>query len=208
MRKQLQQVKPGQPITAAAFNAIVDRVNDVLSFSVGPGLNLSQGFGGTHIAPGKADRTWLFEITSSTPTADTGGDRYWDADRVRLDTTPTWAASTPSGYRLVDPLFDNGRNMVHLDGDRVTARFNDESGRWEMTMANSLVRLAKVNQVGGIAKGASGTVDIYSGSILAEASTGLSVTAGNKYLPNISNSKWCLVRNVEGTGWYVVSAEA
>jgi hypothetical protein len=205
MRKQLKHVKPGQRITDGQYNALVDRVNELLSLSVGPGLNLSQGYGGAHISLGLTQKIWLFEITSDTPTAATGGDRYWAASRVRLDTTPTWAASTPTGYNLFDPVYDNGRNMVHLDGDRVTARFNDETGRWEMIQANCLMRLGKINQIGGIAKGATGTVDIYSGSILAEViQTGISVTAGNKHNPNIANAKWVYIRHVEGTGWYIM----
>ena len=98
------------------------------------------------------------------------------------------------------------RNQVHLDGERVYARFNDDTGRWEMILSMSLLRLGKVNQVGGIAKGGTGTVDIYSGSIMAEVVTSplVSVTAGNRGDVTAATGKWCFVHNIEGSGWYIL----
>src|SRR3990167_1226536 len=127
MRPQLKHVAAGQPISAEMFNRLIDMVNSIASITAGNGINLSHTPAGVHMALARSEKIWLFEITSNTPTAATGGDRYWTADHVRLDSSPTWAATTPTDYQLFDPIYDGrGRNMVHLDGEWVYARFNDD----------------------------------------------------------------------------------
>jgi len=206
MRPHLPRVEPGDPITAAAYNRLVDAVNAVLSMTAGNGLNLSHSPGGMHLSLSRSEKLWLFEITSSTPSTTASGDRYWAADRMRLGSGTTWGADIPSGYSLFDPL-DNPRSRHHLDGERVVARFNDESARWEIVYGHANLRVGKINQVGGIAKGANGTVDLYSGNALAEADTGIDITANNRHNATCANGKWVILAHVEGSGWYILDEE-
>lgn len=55
------------------------------------------------------------------------------------------------------------------------------------------------------AKGASGTVSIYSGTPGSETDTTENVTAFNKFA-NLGSGKWCWVES-NGFGWYLVAGE-
>lgn len=201
--KKLHHVKPGDPITAAAYNALVDQVNALVSLTVAPPLMIQRQCTGWQIGLAQLGRVWLFEITSSSPTTATGGDRYWMADRMRLDSTPTWVASTPADYQIYDPVYDRQENIVHLDGERLWAVWNDDTGRWEAITANCTQRLGKTDAAHN--KGATGTVSIWSGSPGSEVDTTLNVTAYNRFA-NVASGKWVWVMH-NGDGWYLTAAE-
>jgi hypothetical protein len=55
------------------------------------------------------------------------------------------------------------------------------------------------------AKGASGTISIWSGAIGSEVDTGVNVTAYNRFA-NVTSGKWVMVLSIQGR-LYLVAAE-
>ena len=205
MRPQLKHVAAGQPISAEMFNRLIDTVNSIASITAGNGINLSHTPAGVHLALSRSEKIWLFEITSSTPTVATGGGRYWTCDRMRLSSAPTWVQDNPTGYQVYDPVDDKNEDMIHLDGETVYARFNDDTGRWEMIWADCARRLGKSNAAINKGTGAANNVSIWAGTLGSESDTTIDVTAWNKF-GNIATGKWVWV-NHERNGWYITSAE-
>lgn len=110
---------------------------------------------------------------------------------------------------MAEPVFGLTRGAARLVGemaDRHRQRLPDVGRRTRRVAAaagSAAVKLGKTDA--SHAKGASGTISIWSGDAGSETDTGDDETAWNKFA-NVTSGKWVLITEVNGQ-WYLTSAE-
>jgi hypothetical protein len=169
MSARLPRVAPGEVISAALYNRLVDALNDAGAVAAAAPLTLVRQPGGLRLALPAPTMLWLFEITSATPSLTGGGEsvRYWAARRVRLDSAGQYAADLPDAVDLYDPTGRGSTtsNARFRAGEWAWATFNEDSGRWEIVRGPDITQRIEL------------TTDMTSGS----ASAKLLIYSGGAY---------------------------
>lgn len=143
------------------------------------------------IGPDSGVKILRFEMYD---TLTVGGSGY----AYRLDWTGSGYVKSTARYTLYDGLsncFAIGSNSKSggQEGDRVRAYYCFDSRRWEVfSEAWMLQRSCKPNA--DIAKGASGTVSIYSG----ETDTGYDAESTKALAAAVTSGKWCFFEILGG----------
>src|SRR5690242_9837198 len=134
MPAPIRPVQPGDPISAAKFNEVVDALNALGRISGAFPICVSQDSAGVRIELAQQFKAWLFQIeeTEGEIPRTTDGVAHYSATRVRLDNADEYAAQEPQHVTLYDPLTrDTPERVLHTD-DLAIAIFNADTGRWEI----------------------------------------------------------------------------
>lgn len=120
---KLRHVRPGEPISAAMFNALVDAVQRLEMLSVAAPLEIKTYSNGQRVI--SLNALDLICVCELTETLSEGGsadaDVLWDDGHAG-----TWAvAADTSSITVYAPT-----NMSGSSGDRVIAKFDRQSGLW------------------------------------------------------------------------------
>jgi hypothetical protein len=120
MSSKLRRVQPGEPITAAAFNALVDAVNRLGQVTAAFPLEVRRTPGGVHVSLAYTEHEALAELTAPLAPGGSATARLlgWDG--------AAWLPTPAAEISLHDGLVALGG----VPGDRVLARFHRQSGRW------------------------------------------------------------------------------
>jgi hypothetical protein len=109
MTSRLRRVEPGEPITAAAFNALVDALNQALRITGAFPVEVRRHPGGTHI-----------ELVSSLSSGGVASARilHFDGD--------DWIDADSDTIEVHDAI----GSLEGNPGDHALVRFHRQSGRW------------------------------------------------------------------------------
>jgi len=134
MPAPIRPVQPGDPISAARFNEVVDALNASARISGAYPICVSHDAAGVRIELASQLKAWLFEIEETPPEVPRTEDgvAYYDATRIRLDSGGEYAPQEPQHVRLYDPLTRQLPDRVLKQGDWALATFNSDTGRWEI----------------------------------------------------------------------------
>ncbi|MGE0609283.1 MAG: hypothetical protein AB7O62_19485 [Pirellulales bacterium] len=117
---QLPRVLPGQPITAAAFNALVEAVNRLSAIGGSYPIEVRRHPAGVQISLAVQDREALVELTSSL-----SGGGSATAKILHFDGS-TWIDAQTDPIRVHDVIGSMEGNV----SDHALCRFHRQSGRW------------------------------------------------------------------------------
>ncbi len=155
----LQPVRPGDLVSAATFNQVVDALNALGQITGAYPIEVAHDASGVRIALAHQFKAWLFciqEVPEPVPrTAD--GVTYYRATRLRLDSDDQYAAQSPQDVTLYDPLAKSNSAPHLAEGDWVLATFDADAGRWHVVRSpanNSRIvrfRLSSTLDLGGSA---------------------------------------------------------
>lgn len=120
MSSPLRRVEPGQPITAAAFNALVDAINQVRSISGAYPIEVRRHPGGIHVSLAVQEKDAVVQLTSPLSS---GGSA--SAKILHFDGTD-WVAAETDPIRVYDVI----GSMEGSINDHALCRFHRQSGRW------------------------------------------------------------------------------
>ncbi len=144
----LPPVLAGQPITAEWANQLLDEVRRLRRISAGPGLHLLQNEAGLQIGLCDPGRLWLFENFEFNPGGITeDGVRYWQAMRLRTDSSQNYQPDRSDQFTLYDPLGLSTQSPGDHSAPEKTrhwATFNADTDRWEIVGARTALRYAKL----------------------------------------------------------------
>lgn len=161
MPSHLPHVRPSEPVSAAAQNALIDRVNAAGRLSAGGQIAAAHGAGGLRVAAGGPPRLAVWQLTGPMERAYTDGipddvpsapaDPVWyfrpDGSPPENEYQDALQCSRPARlYHVAAFPGDQRRQLKALQpgqpgdvatpklgpGDWVTARYNGQSGRWEV----------------------------------------------------------------------------
>ncbi len=90
-------------------------------------------------------------------------------------------------------------------GTPVVLLFHLQSKRFYVCSANSAGGMIVGKMAGAIAKGSSGTVNVYHGAAGSETDSGSTITAYNAF-GDVAAGKWIAAAQINGT-WYLIAAE-
>src|SRR5579863_3718146 len=134
MPATISPVRPGDLVSAAKFNELVDALNSLGQITGNYPIEVCHDGSGVRIGLARQAKMWLFRIEtvpSSIPrTADNVA--YYNATRLRLDASDLYAAQTPQHVQLFDPLAANSAAKNLTEGTWVLAAFDADTGRWEI----------------------------------------------------------------------------
>ncbi|HEY2840275.1 MAG TPA: hypothetical protein VGJ26_14055, partial [Pirellulales bacterium] len=134
MPAPIRPVQPGDLISAAKFNEVVDALNALGRISGAFPICVSHDAAGVHIELAQQFKAWLFqieEIAGEIPRT-TDGVAFYNATRLRLGIDDKYAPQEPQHVRLYDPLVRVSPERVLHVGNWVLATFNADTGRWEI----------------------------------------------------------------------------
>lgn len=118
--EQLRKVRSGEPVTAELWNALVEAVNHANQISVGGTLSIIDTASGKIIRDNARHPTW-FRMNEALAAGD-------HAAAVRLLWNGSDFLDDPSGATV--QVYADDAAQDHVDGDRVQAFFDGNSGRW------------------------------------------------------------------------------
>jgi hypothetical protein len=120
MTSRLRRVEPGEPITAATFNALVDALNQALRITAAFPVEARRHPGGTHISLAFTEREALVELTSSLSSGGSATARilHFDGD--------DWIDADSDTIEVHDAI----GSLEGNPGDKALVRFHRQSGRW------------------------------------------------------------------------------
>lgn len=219
----VEHVRPGDLITADAYNKVADEAASGSS-PRGVGIGSQSGTGNPVLYGNLETLVWLFELTEDITYPASGNDVPY-AENCKhlgyLHATEKYDASDSQEETVYFPTiteFTNGEPPALIDGDRVHAAWNAQSGRWEA------VALAGMGGGGGgthggpywgtldgtLSKCSSQTVSIIS-DCSSETDTGYDVTAWDMLLATgdtlASGTKVLVQWFPYLSKWFVTAAE-
>jgi hypothetical protein len=126
----LRRVQPGEPISAALYNALVDAVNRLLNVTGSFPIEVRRHPAGVHVSLAYAEREAVVELqTALAPASTATGQILWRDSAA-------WLPGDTAAIDVEDPL----GNMAGVPGDRLLARFHRQSGRWLVWQPYGLIR--------------------------------------------------------------------
>jgi len=134
MPAPLQPVRPGDLVSAATFNEVVEALNSLGQITGAYPIEVAHDAAGVRIGLAHQFQAWLFRIQEvSEPVPLTADDvPYYSATRIRLDASENYTAQSPQDVRLYDPLAKNTSARRLAEGDWVLAAFDADAGRWQI----------------------------------------------------------------------------
>ncbi len=120
MPAKLKRVRPGSPITAAAYNALVDAVNELASIGGAYPIEVRRHPGGVVVSLAYQDKEAVCELSAALSAGGSAAAKilaYDGADWVDADTAEIAVHDVIGSFE-----FDAG--------DRVLTRFNRQAGLW------------------------------------------------------------------------------
>ena len=207
MATQLAKVRSGDLITAEAFNALVDAVQQTLHLSAAFPLSLERTPGGVLLRIANLANLKFVELVDDVAEGDADRAAHvldYDASEPRwVDTTAAAGYSPQQVERLVDPL-DAG---LYLAGERRVVYFERESGR-HLPLDGPGPHLAITDEP--IERGASGAVVVQRIDNEGEPeATAIELIAHNWSLPRVWAEVPCLVTlHPQSRRWYLAQAFA
>ncbi|HVU87354.1 MAG TPA: hypothetical protein VHD36_08530 [Pirellulales bacterium] len=134
MSVPIRPVRPGDLISAAKFNEVVDAVNALGQISGSYPIEVAHDDMGVRIGLARQFKAWLFRIEAVPTTVPRTDDNvpYYNATRLRLDTTNDYTAQSPQHVVLYDPLAKDVAAKLLKEGAWVLATFDADTGRWQI----------------------------------------------------------------------------
>jgi Phage Tail Collar Domain len=134
MAAPLRAVRPGDAISAAKFNEVVDALNALGQLTGVYPIEVQQDAAGVRIGIARQFKAWLFRVQSVPSVVPRTSDNvpYYNATRLRLDSTDTYVAQTPQNVQLYDPLAKDAVAKILTEGTWVLASFDADIGRWQI----------------------------------------------------------------------------
>ena len=173
----LKRVQPGDAVSAAVFNAVVDAVNGVLKLSGSYPVEVRRHGGGMHVSLAYTEREALVELTEDL---EPGGSA---AAKTLWHDGTTWIDGATASITVHDPL----KCCAGRPGDRMFCRFHRQSGLW---IAWSPPRLKRGTLDGPLSYGGSATCSLLTGAPGSETDSGTDqlvydglLTAGDTAIP-------------------------
>lgn len=120
MPGRLRRVEPGEPVSAATFNALVDAVNQALRITAAFPLEVRRHPGGVHVSLSVMEREAVVQLTSTITSGGSGTARiqHFDGD--------DWIDADTDAITIHDAIGTFEGNP----GDRALVRFHRQSGQW------------------------------------------------------------------------------
>jgi len=134
MSVPIRTVRPGDPISAAVFNEVVDALNALGQISGVYPIEVDHDAAGVRVALAHQFKAWLFRIQTVPSVVPRTSDNvpYYNGTRIRLDTSDNYAAATPEDVQLYDPLAKDATVKLLTEGTWVLATFDTDAGRWHI----------------------------------------------------------------------------
>src|SRR4051812_611313 len=120
MAKQLRRARPGEIISAARFNELVDALNTVLSITAAFPLEVHSHTGGIHLALAVHEREAYVQLTGSLSS---GGSA---TGKIKHLVGSSWVDAAVPEIRVYDVI----GGMEGTSGQGALVRFHRQSGRW------------------------------------------------------------------------------
>lgn len=120
MPMRLSHVRPGEPLTAAGFNALVDALNGLLQLSAASPLQMVRTPAGLHVTTGYAEHEAYVRLSAALSR---GGSA---AARIQWFDGLSWIDADTDEIVVYDLL----GSFEGQPGDHALARFHRQSGRW------------------------------------------------------------------------------
>ncbi len=117
---ELHRVRPGDPVTARAFNALVDAVRPLGRMTATPPLSVSRDAAGVRIALAWVPRWEVVELTESLSTGGTA------SAKIKWYDGNDWVDAGLEPITVVDAL----GTFEGAASDRAIAFFHQQSGLW------------------------------------------------------------------------------
>jgi len=205
MASQLPRVRPGDPIRAATFNALVDAVNGLLGLTTAFPLEVQKTRGGIHLRIARLPMLRYVVLHEDVQP------RQFDKPAGILDYDPgttAWIDTTEeSGYsdQAIDGFIDPADAGVYLQEERHPVLLEPESGRY-IPLTPSGPHLAKAD--GNIDHSATGSVRIQRvDSEGEETDAAITLSARNWLLPRVWDGAPCQIElHPQSRVWYVTRA--
>jgi hypothetical protein len=134
MAVPIRPVNAGDLISAAKFNEVVDALNALGQISGSYPIEISRDATGVRVGLARQAKMWLFRLETVPDSLPRTSDNvpYYNATRLRLDTSSDYAAQSPQHVQLYDPLAKDASSKQLAEGAWVLANFDADIGRWQI----------------------------------------------------------------------------
>lgn len=195
MSSRIRRVAPGEPISAALFNALVDSIERLGNLTGAFPIEVHRHPGGLHVALASAEREALARLTTALAPGGTA------TAQILWHDGSAWQDAETGAVELHD---DHG-NMAGVPGDRVLARFHRQSGRWIVWQPHGPIRRGRLDSP--LSGQGSAACSLFAGPSGATVDTGENVTIHDWLLsPSegpVAAGKNVLVALADGAWWLV-----
>jgi hypothetical protein len=120
MPAKLKRVRPGMPVTAASYNALVDAVNALAGVSGALPIEVRHHPGGTVISLAYQEKEAVCELLAAMSAGGSAAAKLLAHDGV------SWVDADTAEITVHDAI----GSFEFNPGDRVLARFNRQAGLW------------------------------------------------------------------------------
>ncbi|HEY4309845.1 MAG TPA: hypothetical protein VGN12_10375 [Pirellulales bacterium] len=134
MAVPIRPVNPGDLISAAKFNEVVDALNALGQISGSYPIEIARDAMGVRVGLARQAKMWLFRLETVPDSLPRTSDNvpYYNATRLRLDTSADYVAQSPQHVQLYDPLAKDAASKQLAEGTWVLANFDADTGRWQI----------------------------------------------------------------------------